>query len=108
MTAKFNTVVTALGRLAGRRANNSRLLRASATAARAMLSSWRRLLHMLWLQITGVLFCFFALGFATRIPHVYQEYASGKTPNYRFLLLVCVTAMFAWFGASSLWKAARK
>jgi len=106
--AKLNTAATALGRMAGRRAGSSRMLRAGSTAVKTTLATWTRVLHLLWLQITGVLFCFFALGFATRLPRVYRECASGKTPNSHLVLLVCFTMLFGWFGVSSLWRASRK
>src|SRR6266496_2455194 len=103
--AKFTTAAFAVGRLAVRGASNSRLLRAGYTAAQTTLRSFGHVLRMLWLQITGVFFCLFALSFAARLPRAYGKYAAGKQPASHFVLLACLAIVFAWFGVSSFWRA---
>jgi len=106
--AKIITVATAMGRLAFRGASNSRLLRAGYSGVRTTMRSAGRLGRILWLQITGVFFCLFALTFAARLPRMYSEYNSGSAPRSNLLLLAGMTVLFAWFGLSSFWKAKKK
>ena len=49
------------GRVAARQAGQSRWLRAGYSAAQITLRHFGRVLHLLWLEITGVFFLFFAL-----------------------------------------------
>ncbi len=106
--AKIVTVANAAGRLAFRGASNSRWLRAGYSGAQATLRSARRLGRILWLQITGVFFCLFALTFAARLPRMYSNYASRSAPLSNLLVSVAVTVLFAWFGVSSFWKASKR
>jgi hypothetical protein len=108
LMSKLMTAATALGRLALRRAGNDRVLRAGYSAAKATLRSMNGIARTLWLQITGVFFCLFALTFAFRLPHTYASYTAGKTPAGYLLLLLALTVLFAWFGVSSFWKVKRK
>ena len=94
-----------MGRIAVRGAKHSRLLRAGFNAAQTTLRSFLRVVHLLFLQITGVFFCIFAVGFAARIPHAYQDQLAGRHGVERTYLLVILTALFAWFGVSSFWRA---
>lgn len=106
--AKLLTVANAVGRLAMRGASQSRVLRAGYSAAQTTLRSSRRVAHILWLQITGVFFCLFAVSFATRLPNLYEKYRAGNTPAHNLFLLSCITLLFTWFGLSSFWKAKRR
>ena len=98
----------AVGRVAFRQAGNSRFLRAGYTAAQTTLRSIRRILHLLFLQITGLFFCLFALGFASRIPRTYHEYLTGGHGLQRTGVLVALSLVFAWFGATSFWRSRAK
>ncbi len=105
---RLGTTAAAAGRIAVRTANNSRWVRAGYQGARTVLQSFGRVLHLLWLQITGVFFVLFALTFASRLPRAYRGYVAGTTPQSHLLLLAGVSVMFAWFGVSSFWRARRR
>ncbi len=106
--ARLATAATALGRIAVRGASQSRLLRAGYAAVQATFQSLWRVVHVLWLQIVGVFFCLFALGFALRIPPTYRDQLAGKHGPGRVYLLGVLTVLFAWFGLSSFWRARKK
>jgi hypothetical protein len=105
--ARLTTATIAAGRIAARAASNSRLVRAGISGGATVLRSFLRVAHILWLQITGVLFCFFAVGFASRLPRAYSDHIARK-PGHHFELLIALTLMFAWFGVSSFWRASRR
>jgi hypothetical protein len=94
--------------MAMRQAGGSRLLRAGYAGISTTLRSFARVAHLLWLQITGVFFCFFALIFAVRLPKAYASHTAGTSPRYHLVLLASLTVMFAWFGVSSFWRARKK
>lgn len=105
---RLTTAGTVLGRMAMRHVSGSRLFRAGYAGVTATLRSVARVAHLLWLQVTGVFFCFFALIFAVRLPRAYVNHTAGTSPRYHFALLVCVTIMFTWFGISSFWRARKR
>jgi hypothetical protein len=88
--------------------NGSRLLRATYAGIATACRSFLRVAHMLWLEVTGVFFCAFAVMFAARVPRAYADHSSGRSPKFHLVLLVCLTIMFAWFGVSSFWRARKK
>lgn len=94
--------------MAMRQAGSSRLLRAGYAGISTTLRSFARVAHLLWLQVTGLFFCAFALIFALRLPKAYASHTAGTSPRYQFVLLACMTLMFAWFGVSSFWRARKR
>jgi hypothetical protein len=102
--ARFLAVAGAVGRVAFRLAGKNRFLRAGYTAAQTTFRSMGRVLHLLFLQITGLFFCLFALGFAARIPRSYHEYLTQGHGLQRTGLLAALTLLFAWFGITSFWR----
>jgi hypothetical protein len=97
-----------LGRIvmqqAGRTRTGSALMQAGRTTARHV----GRVLHQLWLQVTGFVFLSIAgvTGFA--LHREYVQYHNGSVGPGRMLLAAGITLLFAWFGLSSFWRAARK
>ena len=88
-----------------RQAGRNRLVRAAWSAARTTVGSFVRVVHLLWLQVTGVFFLAFAAAGATAWWHEYRLHGwmFGKT------LLACgFTLLFAWFGVSSFWRARKR
>ncbi|MFP5229784.1 MAG: hypothetical protein ACLGXA_19395, partial [Acidobacteriota bacterium] len=77
-------------------------------AGRFGASLWKPFAHatsILTLQITGLLFAFFALGFGAKCWQLYKT--SGWTDRHLALYLI-FAALFAWFAVTSFWRAARK
>ncbi len=75
----------------------------------ATARSYGRVLHQLWLEVTG--FTFLAISGIGAIAG-FREYAklqSGQvTGRGRLILAICFTLSFAWFGLSSFWRVRRR
>lgn len=88
----------------GRSQTGSALLKGIAAAAR----SFGRVLHQLWLEVTG--FTFLAIAGIGAIAG-FREYAklqSGQVAGRgRLVLAICFTISFAWFGLTSFWRVRR-
>lgn len=76
---------------------------------RATVASLGRVLHQLWLEVTG--FTFLAIAGIGAIAG-FREYAKYETGHAagpgRLILAICFTASFTWFGLSSFWRVKRK
>ena len=78
-------------------------------AIRATTHSFGRVLHQLWLEVTGFMFLAIAAIGAMAGVREYGKYQSGHaTGPGRLALAVCFTVSFAWFGVSSFWRVRRK
>ena len=77
-------------------------------AGRFSASVWRPFAHatgVLTLQITGLLFAFFALGFGAKS---WQLYKDAGWRDHHLALYLGFAALFFWFAVSSFWRARRK
>jgi hypothetical protein len=76
--------------------------------AGAFFASLMRVLHLLFLEVTGFVFLCFATigGFA--LVREYPGLVSGRVSQGRFGVTLLFTLMFAWFGLTSFWRARRK
>lgn len=77
-------------------------------AGRFGASLWKPFAHatgLLTLQITGLLFAFFALGFGAKS---WQLYRASGWRDHHLPLYLGFAVLFAWFAASSFWRAARR
>jgi hypothetical protein len=102
--AEIPTIGGALGRMAGRRAARNRLVQATWSGVSAALRSVTRVLHLLFLEVTGFLFLALAVIFAGAAVREYHKYGfAGKT-----YLAAGFTLVFLWFGISGFWRAKRK
>ncbi len=84
------------------------MLRAGYSALRITAEHFGRVLHLLWLQITGVFFLFFALAGSAAAWKEYRAWSAGKIGPGRMALALAFAVVFAWFGVSSFWRAGRK
>ena len=96
------------GRVAARQAGQSRWLRAGWSATQITLRHLSRVLHLLWLEITGVFFLFFALAGGVACWREYVKWQAGTIGPGRTLLAACFGIIFLWFGLSSFYRAKRK
>jgi hypothetical protein len=94
--------------VAARQAGQSRWLRAGYSAARIMFQHFGHVLHLLWLEITGVFFLFFALAGGLAFWREYQAWQAGKIGPGKAALAAGFALVFLWFGASSFWRTRRK
>ena len=97
-----------VARVAGQQAGRSRVLRAAKQAAVATGKSLGRVLHQLWLEVTGVVFLIMCLSFAGAAFKEYGKYHAGQAGLGRVVVAICFTVTFAWFGVNSFWKVRKK
>jgi hypothetical protein len=63
--------------------------------------------HVLWLEVTGCFFAFFALGFAVEAWRARAGWQAGVEHRH-FVAYVVFTAIFAYFSATSFLRARRR
>jgi hypothetical protein len=96
------------GRVAARQAGQSRWLRAGYSAAQITLRHFGRVLHLLWLQIAGVFFLFFALAGGLACRREFLLWQAGKIGPGKMALAACFALVFLWFGVSSFYRAKKR
>ncbi len=97
-----------LGRVVMQQAGRSRLAGALLQAGRTTASSVGRILHLLWLEVTGFVFLSIALVAGIALRREYIQYHGGGVGPGKVALAAGVMLMFLWFGVSSFWRAGRK
>lgn len=107
MASKWGMRAVAVARAAGR-TRQGRIASAVFRGLHATARSFLRVAHLLFLEVTGVLFLWIALvgGFAC-----WREYRNMQVHpefRYKFVVAATFTAMFLWFGVSSFWRARKK
>ncbi|HEX9112022.1 MAG TPA: hypothetical protein VF845_11130 [Terriglobales bacterium] len=102
---KIGMVARAVTQLAGRSRTKSAFLKGiQATAA-----SFGRVLHQLWLEVTGFTFLAIAAIGAFAGFREYGKYQAGQAAGpAKLILAICFTASFAWFGVSSFWRVKKR
>lgn len=92
-------------RVAAQQIARSRTGGALLKGLQATASSFGRVLHQLWLEVTGFTFlAIAAIGALTGIREYGKYQAGHATGPGRLLLAVFFTISFAWFGLSSFWR----
>lgn len=107
-TRNFGTQGRAFLRVAGRKTGGNRWIRAFYRGSRVTLSSVGRVLHVLWLEITGLLFLTLALVGAGAAIREYHRYAAGTTGVGKTLLAAAFALAFLYFGVSSFTRSRHK
>ena len=97
-----------VARVATAQAKRSRTVRAATQAVAATGRAFGRVLHQLWLEVTGVVFLIMALSFAGAAVKEYGKYHAGQAGVERVAVAICFTLTFAWFGLSSFWRVKKK
>jgi len=106
---KIKVAFRVAANVAANMVQRSRTGRALLAGLRATANSFGRVLHQLWLEVTG--FTFLALAGVGAMAGIreYGKYQSGHaTGPGRLLLAVCFTVSFTWFGLSSFWRVKRR
>ena len=91
-----------------RQAGRSRTVNSIMTAVRATARSFGRVLHQLWLEVTGAVFLAMAAMGGIAGVREYVKYEAGRATAGRVAVAVCFTLTFAWFGVSSFWRVRKK
>jgi hypothetical protein len=89
-------------------AGRNRTVRAASRAAATTGRAFGRVLHQLWLEVTGVVFLIMSLSFAGASVKEYEKYHAGQIGAGRFATAVCFAVAFAWFGVTSFWRVKKK
>jgi len=108
---KLGVVARVAARQAGQmRWNQSawKTLRAAWSGARITLEHFARVLRLLWLQIVGVFFLFFAAAGAVAARREYLHWQAGTVGPGKMARAVGFALVFVWFGVTSFWRAGRK
>ena len=107
MAAKWGTRAAAVARVAGK-TRQGRLANAVFRGLQATARSFLRVLHLLFLEVTGALFLWIALVGGIACWREYQNMQAHPEFRYKFVVAAGFTAMFLWFGVSSFWRARRR
>lgn len=94
--------------MATEQVQRSRTARAAKGAVAATARAFGRVLHQLWLEVTGVIFLLMALSFAGATVKEYGKYHAGQAGLGGVAVAICFTVTFAWFGVSSFWRVKKK
>jgi hypothetical protein len=98
-----------VARVAGQQVARSRTGAAVFKGLRAAASSFGKVLHQLWLEVTGFVFLAIAAIGAVEGFREYGKYHAGLEPGPgRVILAACFTLSFAWFGLSSFVRIRKK
>ena len=104
----FSTQGRAFLRVAGRKSGENRWVRAFYNAGTVTLRSISRVLHVLWLEVAGLLFLFLAFVGGGAAVRQYHRYQAGTSGWGKVLLAAAFALVFAYFGVSSFWRSRKK
>jgi hypothetical protein len=99
---------TAFRKLRGEPGRNRRIFHGLRSGGTAFLKSVLGTLHVLFLEVSGVIFLTFTLALVGEFVHEYRKYAMHQAGLHRVILAGVVGTMFLYFGLSSFWRANRK
>ena len=98
----------ALLRVAGRKTGENRWVRAFYRAGTVTLRSFSRVLHILWLEITGLFFLVLAFVGAAAAVREFHRRALGTGSTGKMLLATGFALLFAYFGVNSFYRSRRR
>jgi hypothetical protein len=108
--SKVSTVrkLGVVARVAAQQAKRSRTVRAATKAVSTTAHAFGRVLHQLWLEVTGLVFLVMAASGGVASAHEFAKYQAGRVGLGRVVVAICFTLTFAWFGVSSFWRVRQK
>lgn len=95
-------------RVAGRRTGGNRWVRAFYRAGDVTVKHTGRVVHVLWLEVTGFFFLVLAVIGGGATVREYRHYAQGTTPLGKVVIAGVFTLLFVYFGANSFWRSRRR
>jgi hypothetical protein len=107
---KVSTIrkLTILSRVAAQYAGRNRTAVAILKGLRVTATHFGRVLHQLWLEVTGFVFLVLAFIGAAAFFREYARYQAGQTTTARVVVAIVFTLTFVWFGATSFWRVWKK
>ncbi|MGA7460227.1 MAG: hypothetical protein WBW69_08370 [Candidatus Korobacteraceae bacterium] len=104
----FGTQGRAFLRVAGRKTGENRWVRAFYRAGTVTLRSVTRVMHVLWLEVTGLFFLVLAfVGGAAALRESHRR-ALGTGSTGKMLLAAGFALLFAYFSVTSFWRSRRR
>jgi hypothetical protein len=100
--------LSVVARVASQQAQRSRTVRAAKQGLFTTARALGRVLHQLWLEVTGLVFLVMAASGGIALAHEYSKYQTGHAGLGRVVVATCFTMTFAWFGISSFWRVKKK
>jgi len=104
----LSTQGRALLRVAGRKTGENRWVRAFYKAGSVTVRSVSRVLHVLWLEVTGLFFLALAFVGAAAAVREYHRRSGGAGSAGKMLLAATFALLFVYFGVSSFWRSRKK
>jgi hypothetical protein len=98
----------AFRKLRGKSGRNKRILRGLRSGASVFFATAMSTLHVLFLEVSGLIFLSFTLMIVTAFVRECRKYAMHQVGLERVILAGAVSTMFLYFGLSSFWRARRK
>jgi hypothetical protein len=95
-------------RVVAEQASRNRMAGALLSGARATVSSFGRVLHILWLEVTGFIFLTLAMTGAAAGVHEYHKFGAGPVNMNKVWAAALFATLFAYFGITSFWRARKK
>ena len=99
---------TAFRKLRGKPGRNSKIFGGLKSGASAFFSSIMAVLHVLFLEVSGIIFLFFSVAIVGEFFREYKKYEMHQVGVHRVILAGAVSTMFLYFGLSSFWRARRR
>jgi hypothetical protein len=97
-----------LARIAAQYAGRNRTISAVLKGVNTTAAHFGRVLHQLWLEVTGFVFLCLAFVGAAAFFREYARYQAGQTTTGRVLVAIVFTLTFVWFGVTSFWRVWKK
>lgn len=98
----------ALLRVAGTKTGENRFVRAVYRAGSVTVRSTARVLHILWLEVTGLFFLVLAFVCGAAAVREHHRQLAGTGSAGKTVLAWAIAVMFAYFGVSSIWRSRRR
>ena len=95
-------------RVAGASTGRNRWVRAFYKAGSTTVRSVSRVLHVLWLEVTGLMFLLLAMVGAAAAVREYHRHAAGSGSSGKMWLAGFFALLFGYFGVSSFWRSRRR
>ena len=86
----------------------NRYVNAGISAGKTTVAHTGKVAHTLWLEVTGFVFFVFAVVGAAAARKEYAALHGPWNRDFRFLITLAFTVVFAWFGFSAFYNARRR
>ena len=104
----FGRTGRAVLRVAGTKTGENRVLRALYRAGSVTTQSVGRVLHVLWLEVTGLFFLGLAFVCGAAAVREHHRQLAGTGSVGKMLLAWGVAVLFGYFGISSFWRSRKR